>query len=67
MYKRIRDKYIDILAGKCFVDSSECDMWIADLVTRRKGGKGENDNDKRDLMENENMIRREMIRRKMEL
>ena len=49
------------------MDSSECDMYITDFVTRGKCGKGENDNDKRDLMENENMTRREMIRRNMEL
>ena len=44
------------------MDSSECEMWIADLVTRGKCGKGEDDNDKTDLMENENMTRREMNR-----
>ena len=48
------------------MDSSECEMWIADLVTRGKCGKGENDNDKSDLMGNGNMTRREMIRQNME-
>ena len=48
------------------MDLSECETWIADSVTRGKCGKGENDNDKSDLMENENMTRREMIRRNME-
>ncbi len=48
------------------MESSECEMWIADLVTRRKCGKDENDNDECDLMKNENTNRREMIRRKSE-